>query len=100
MPYCLEKEYSCKDCPKPECTQKSGWEEGEFELSKVNLDLIETISKIQEKNFRRRNQKMTLNEAIKHAENVAETCGISACAEEHKQLIEWLRQLKNLTGEK
>lgn len=43
--------------------------------------------------------KMTLAEAIEHAEIVAETCGISACAEEHKQLIEWLKQLRNLTGE-
>jgi hypothetical protein len=40
---------------------------------------------------------MTLDEAIEHAEKVAETCDISACAEEHKQLVEWLKTLKQLT---
>lgn len=37
---------------------------------------------------------MTLDEAIKHAEDVASEC--SACAEEHKQLALWLRELKTL----
>ena len=36
---------------------------------------------------------MTLDEAIEHAEEVATTrCG--ECAEEHKQLADWLRELK------
>ena len=43
---------------------------------------------------------MTLDEAIKHAENVSETCDVSACAEEHMQLVEWLKQLKDLIGGK
>lgn len=35
---------------------------------------------------------MTLEEAIKHAEEVASSsCG--KCAEEHKQLAEWLKEL-------
>ena len=35
---------------------------------------------------------MTLDEAIKHAEEKA--CGNTECAEEHKQLTEWLKELK------
>ena len=56
---------------------------------------------------------MTLDEAIKHADEVADTCehdakswdmtdayeshvacGIGKCAEEHRQLSMWLRELK------
>ncbi|WP_287385652.1 hypothetical protein [Lachnospira sp.] len=38
---------------------------------------------------------MTLDEAIKHAQDVADTnCG--QCAEDHKQLAEWLKELKEL----
>lgn len=38
---------------------------------------------------------MTLEEAISHAEDVAKSaCG--KCAEEHRQLAEWLRELKKL----
>lgn len=38
---------------------------------------------------------MTLEEAIDHAEEVAKIeCG--KCAEEHRQLAEWLRELKKL----
>lgn len=40
---------------------------------------------------------MTLDEAIKHAEKVAEqNKGCQKCAEEHRQLAEWLRELKEL----
>ena len=52
---------------------------------------------------------MTLDEAIHHAEEVAESCQLKAydierndykdleeCAEEHRQLGEWLRELKHL----
>ena len=41
---------------------------------------------------------MTLDEAIKHAEEVAidqDLC-CSECAEEHRQLAEWLKQLKEI----
>lgn len=39
---------------------------------------------------------MTLDEAIKHCEDVAEDrCGCAEdCAEEHRQLAEWLKELK------
>ena len=37
---------------------------------------------------------MTLNEAIRHAEEKA--CGNTGCAEEYRQLGEWLRELKDL----
>lgn len=37
---------------------------------------------------------MTLDEAIKHAEEKA--CGNTECAEEHRQLVEWLRELREL----
>lgn len=38
---------------------------------------------------------MTLDEAIKHAQCVADTnCG--QCAEDHRQLAEWLKELKEL----
>ena len=52
---------------------------------------------------------MTLEEAIKHAEEVAKSCQLKAydierddykdleeCATEHRQLVEWLRELKRL----
>lgn len=50
---------------------------------------------------------MTLDEAIKHAEEVAEqnewfeknyleNKGCKECAEEHRQLAEWLKELKHL----
>lgn len=49
---------------------------------------------------------MTLDEAIKHAEEVAETIekrgyyiipkNIEECATEHRQLAEWLKELKML----
>lgn len=59
---------------------------------------------------------MTLDEAIKHAEEVADTklqdaelseiqgCynnakKCSACAEEHRQLAKWLKELKKLRGQ-
>lgn len=35
---------------------------------------------------------MTLDEAIEHAEEKA--CGSSECAKDHKQLAEWLKELK------
>ena len=35
---------------------------------------------------------MTLNEAIRHAEEKA--CGNTGCAEEYGQLAEWLKELK------
>lgn len=45
---------------------------------------------------------MTIDEAIKHCEEVAESCergnpkkrGKAKCAEEHRQLAEWLKKLK------
>lgn len=40
---------------------------------------------------------MTIDEAIIHAENVASKCTINCfCAEEHRQLAEWLKELKHL----
>ena len=43
---------------------------------------------------------MTLDEAIKHAENVADYDCYNEeqfkCSEEHRQLAEWLRELKKL----
>ncbi len=38
---------------------------------------------------------MTLDEAIKHAQWVADT-NCDQCAEDHKQLAEWLKELKEL----
>jgi len=35
---------------------------------------------------------MTLDEAIAHAEEVAEGC--SKCADEHRQLADWLKELR------
>lgn len=37
---------------------------------------------------------MTLEEAIKHCEQKA--CNHSACAKEHEQLAEWLKELQAL----
>lgn len=37
---------------------------------------------------------MTLDEAIDHAREVADGCG--KCADEHRQLAEWLEELKEL----
>ena len=37
---------------------------------------------------------MTIDEAIAHAEEVATTTKCKECAEEHRQLAEWLKELK------
>jgi hypothetical protein len=39
---------------------------------------------------------MTLDEAIKHCLNVAETCTVKACANDHKQIAKWLKDYKRL----
>lgn len=39
---------------------------------------------------------MTLDEAIKHATEVSETCDNKECGIEHKQLAGWLKELKEL----
>jgi hypothetical protein len=41
---------------------------------------------------------MTLDEAIEHAELVANNCE-SECSDEHRQLAEWLRELQELKTE-
>ena len=41
---------------------------------------------------------MSIDEAIKHAEEVANS-SCEKCAEEHRQLAEWLKELKRLKGE-
>ena len=37
---------------------------------------------------------MTLDEAIQHCKE--KSCGTSECAKEHKQLVGWLTELKEL----
>ena len=37
---------------------------------------------------------MDLNDAIIHCEEVSKTCSNKQCAEEHKQLANWLKELK------
>ena len=37
---------------------------------------------------------MTLDEAIQHATEVAATCTNKECSLDHKQLAEWLEELK------
>lgn len=39
---------------------------------------------------------MTLEEAIKHATEVTETCENKECGLDHKQLADWLTELKDL----
>lgn len=39
---------------------------------------------------------MTLDEAIKHCEEVYQECPNRGCAEDHKQLADWLKQLRRL----
>ncbi len=43
---------------------------------------------------------MTIDEAIIHAENVAQQQKCIACADEHRQLAEWLREFKQLRSDK
>lgn len=43
-------------------------------------------------------KKMTLDEAIKHCEEVADS-KCDECGAEHRQLAEWLRELKQMKGE-
>lgn len=42
---------------------------------------------------------MTLDEAIKHAEEKADELGCTECANEHRQLAEWLKELKKYRNE-
>ena len=37
---------------------------------------------------------MTIDEAIRHAEEKARELGCTECAQEHRQLAAWLRELK------
>ena len=37
---------------------------------------------------------MTIDEAIRHAEDKAHELGCTECAQEHRQLAAWLRELK------
>ena len=39
---------------------------------------------------------MTIDEAIRHCLNVAETCTVKACANDHRQLATWLKDYKRL----
>lgn len=39
---------------------------------------------------------MTIEDAIKHAEEVAQESRCRACADEHRQLAKWLKELKRL----
>ena len=38
---------------------------------------------------------MTLEEAIKHCEEIASSCDNKECALDHAQLAEWLKELKS-----
>ena len=38
---------------------------------------------------------MKIDDAIKHCEEVAVFCHLSGCAEDHRQLAEWLLELKH-----
>ena len=40
------------------------------------------------------NEKMTLDEAIQHCHEVAESCENKGCALNHEQLANWLEELK------
>ena len=37
---------------------------------------------------------MTIDEAVRHAEDKARELGCTECAQEHRQLAAWLRELK------
>lgn len=39
---------------------------------------------------------MTLDEAIEHCKEVYQRCPNRGCAEDHKQLADWLKQLRRL----
>lgn len=39
---------------------------------------------------------MTLDEAIKHAQDVADKTNCKKCKEEHQQLVIWLKELKEI----
>lgn len=38
---------------------------------------------------------LTIQQAIEHCKEVASTCGIKDCEEEHLQLAEWLKELQD-----
>jgi len=39
---------------------------------------------------------LTIDEAIRHCLNVAETCTVKECAGDHRQLADWLKDYKRL----
>lgn len=43
---------------------------------------------------------MTLDDAIEHCNDVANSCKNKSCANDHLQLAEWLMELKKLKEEK
>ena len=42
---------------------------------------------------------MTLDEAIRHCEEVADRCAVAECEMEHRQLATWLKELKQRRAE-
>lgn len=47
---------------------------------------------------RGKGEPMRLDEAILHCEEVADKCGETQCGTDHRQLAEWLKELKSLRG--
>ena len=57
---------------------------------------------MKQNNDQRGNKKMTLDEAIEHLEDSIKNKEFSceSCKEEHKQLLGWLKELRNLKEKK
>lgn len=79
--YCGYYQIECHQCSARSCTAV----EKESVISNWNM----------RSTTERKSKTMTLDEAIEHCKEVA-TKNCSECAEEHKQLANWLRTLKYL----
>lgn len=48
---------------------------------------------MEEKEYSEKVKQMSLEEAIKHCENIAKKCANKKCSMEHQQLAKWLKEL-------
>ena len=69
-----------------------------FDMNKSFNETMESLKRIQKKDVvNDPNSKiMSLNEAIKHCDDISEKHKCDACGQQHAQLGAWLRELKRL----
>ena len=85
---------------------RAGYESGKADERERILKLRATTARMGNKRRssapcpRKKDEELTLDEAIKHAEEVAERQAGTPCGGQHRQLAEWLKELRDRRGVK